>query len=283
MSCISSSSLTKRKTMLLKVALIGLGHRTEKHYISGIIDSQYAKLVAICDIDNNKVTHFSNLLSVKGYLSYQELFASEKLDFVIIATPHDVYKNVIEEAHKNHVHVLKEKPFARNLDEAYFFQKLSGLDDIKIMTTIQRRFNPIYSKFFQIVNKIGMPIFIDVKYTLTIDEPSAGWRGNKEQSGGGCLIDMGYHMVDMIIWYFGLPDKIIAEFHNNSIPENTANVLFGYECGLSGSLLLSRSFPPKTEYIKILGSEGVIDIERDQIRIMKNNGEIIESFVKENS
>lgn len=269
--------------MKLKAALIGLGKQSEENYIPGIRDAQFAELIAVCDIDRQKAEKIATQLSVRGYTDYQDLFASEELDFVIVVTPHDVYRDVLEYAKKRHIHVLKEKPYARNLNEGYFFKELGEQSNIEIMTTLQRRFNPIYSTFFHIVDAIGELIFIEAKYTLTIDEPSTGWRGDKIKAGGGCLIDMGYHMVDMIIWYFGLPDRVMADFHNTSIPENTATVLFGYECGLTGSLLLSRCFPPKTEYIKVLGSRGIIEIERGRIRRMKNNGEVTESLIRESS
>ena len=203
----------------LKSAIIGLGHQAIEDHIPGLKDSQFASLEAICDIDEEKLKEWQDKLEVPSFTDYRELFDSTELDFVIATTPHNVYKGIIEEASKRRLHVLKEKPFARNLKEALYFKRLCDESDIQLTTTLQRRFNPIYTTFFQLKDQIGEPFFVDVKYTLFVDSPHEGWRGKRDSAGGGCIIDMGYHMIDMIIWYFGLPDNVHAEFSAKAKPE----------------------------------------------------------------
>jgi predicted dehydrogenase len=66
----------------------------------------------------------------------------------------------------------------------------------------------------------------------------AGW--------GGCIIDMGYHLVDMLLWYFGMPDRVLAQHSASARPEqdydaeDTATITFGYGSGLFGTALLPR-------------------------------------------
>lgn len=275
--------------MKLRSAIIGLGHQAIEDHIPGLKDSQLAKLIAICDVDENKLKEWQDKLGVKGYKYHQDLFNAEKLDFVIAALPHDEYRSVIEEASKRHLHILKEKPFARNLDEAFYFKKLCDENDIHLTTTLQRRFNPIYNTFFQLKDQIGKPFFVDAKYTLFVEAPHEGWRGKRDEAGGGAIIDMGYHMIDMIVWYFGLPNNIHAEFSSKAKPEetydaeDTAVVLLSYDDGLHGSLTLSRYYPPKTERIKVIGDNGIIEVERGSIKRFKSDGELAESLVREHS
>ena len=273
----------------LKSAIIGLGHQAIEDHIPGIKDSQFASLEAICDVNEKKLKEWKDKLGVPGFTDYGELFDSIDLDFIIAAVPHNEYRGIIEEAAKRHLHVLKEKPFARNLEEALYFKKLCDENDIELMVTLQRRFNPIYTTFFQLKDQIGEPFFVDMKYTLFVDKPHEGWRGKKDIAGGGCIIDMGYHLIDMLIWYFGLPDNIHAEFSAKARPEekydveDTALILFSYETGLYGSLFLSRYCPPKTEQIKVVGDRGIIELERGRIRRLRNNGEVAESLTREHS
>mgnify|MGYP001558968253 CR=1 FL=1 len=248
----------------LKSAMIGLGHQAIDDHIPGLKNSQFASLEAICDTDEEKLREWQDKLQVPGFTDYRELFDKTELDFVIVATPHDAYKGIIEIASERHLHILKEKPFARNLEEAMYFKRLCDENDIRLMTTLQRRFNPIYTTFFQLKDQIGEPFFVDIRYTLFVDGPNEGWRGQKDSAGGGCIIDMGYHMIDMIIWYFGLPDDVHAEFSSKAKPEekydaeDTAFILFSYNNDLHGSLMLSRYYPPKTEQIKVIGDRGII-------------------------
>jgi len=155
------------------------------------------------------------------------------------------------------------------------------------MVTLQRRFNPIYTSFNQLADQVGMPFMVDAQYTLHIEDPSEGWRGKTAMAGGGCIIDMGYHLVDMILWYFGLPDRVLADMSVSARPdrvydaEDTALIHFGYDSGLYGSLLLSRFIGPKLEQIRLVGSRGMVHLERGRIRRLTNGGDVIESLSRE--
>ncbi len=273
----------------LKAAVIGLGRQAIEDHIPGLKDSQFGQLEAVCDLDERKVAEWSEKTGVRGFKDYNELFDSVELDFIVAVTPHNVYPGIIEEAAKRRLHVLKEKPFARNLQEASHFRSICEKNGIQVMTTLQRRFNPVYSTFFQLIDQIGNPFFVDIKYTLFVENPHEGWRASKEKAGGGCIIDMGYHMVDMIIWYFGLPDKVHAECSSLAKSdekydaEDTASILFSYDTGLHGSLLVSRSLPPKTEQMRVVGSRGIIEVERGHIRKLRSNGEVAESLTREHA
>lgn len=265
----------------MRIALIGLGRQATENYLPGLADSQFARLVAVCDVNRETTENFVKSLSVKGYTDFRSLLDSEQLDFVIIAAPHDVHAEIVEYAAQKGVHILKEKPFARSCEEGNRLLEQTSACGVHLMTTLQRRYNPIYTTFFNLVDQIGDIQFIEGKYTLCFDKSSEGWRGDKIRAGGGCLIDMGYHILDMVIWYFGLPDGVLAEFQNTVTPEETAVVVFKYNNGAFGSVLISRNCPPKTEFIKAYGACGCIEVERGRIRRLKKNGEVAESLVRD--
>ncbi|MEU5156091.1 Gfo/Idh/MocA family oxidoreductase [Glycomyces sp. NPDC021274] len=273
--------------MTLRAAVVGLGSQAREDHLPGLAASDAVELVAVCDDNPELVRELQYQLHVKGYTDYREMFAGEALDLVVVCVPHHVGREVIETAAEHGVHVLKEKPFATSLDDARELSAICDEAGIKVMVTLQRRFNPIYSSFTQLSDQIGTPIVVDAQYTLHIDDPSEGWRGRVAQAGGGCVIDMGYHLVDMILWYFGLPDRILADTSATARPdrsydaEDTALVHFSYETGLYGSLLLSRFIGPKTEQIRLVGSKGIVALERGRIRRLDNHGEVIESLARE--
>ncbi|WP_028479803.1 Gfo/Idh/MocA family oxidoreductase [Nocardia sp. CNY236] len=90
---------------------------------------------------------------------------------------------------------------------------------------------------------------------------------------------MGYHVIDLVLWYFGLPDRITADLSVAARPgreyhaEDTALVHFSYDSGLYGSILLSRFIGPKTEDLCLVGSKGMVHLERGRIRRLTNDGE----------
>ena len=273
----------------LRAAIVGIGHQALEDHIPAIKNSDCAELVAICDINKEIADDMGKKLNVKAYNDIDSLINSEKLDFIIITAPHCAHKEIIEKASQKGIHILKEKPFTTSLAEAFYIKDLSERRNIKIMTTLQRRFNPIYNSFFQLIEQIGTPFLIDIKYALYVPNPHEGWRGNKKEAGGGCILDMGYHMIDLLIWYFGLPSEVHAEISCSAKPdyqydaEDTANIAFRYDNQIHGTIRLSRFYAPKEEYFKVVGTKGVVEIQRGKITRYDCEGKEIESLTRNNA
>jgi predicted dehydrogenase len=274
----------------LKVGVIGLGHQALEDHIPAILLSPDVKLQAVAEADADKLASFLPAhKNVNGYTDFNELFKKETLDFVVICAPHYLHYEITKKAINCGVHVLKEKPFATSLSQGRSIKELADKNNIIVSTTLQRRFNPIYLSVFQLLDKIGKPFFIDAKYTFFTDTPHEGWRGRNDLAGGGCLIDMGYHIVDLLMWYFGLPDCVFTQISCDAKEdcvydaEDTAQVMFKYtEKHLSGSLLVSRVMPPKQEVLNIYGTRGSIHLERGKIERYSPDGELQESLSRQN-
>ena len=273
--------------MKLRAGVVGLGKQALEDHIPGLHASDSAELVAVCDEDREIVREQQYQHRAQGYTDFREMFKTEELGLVVVCVPHHVGREVIETAAEHKMHVLKEKPFATTIQEARDLAEICERAGVQLMVTLQRRFNPIYTSFTQLADQIGTPFVVDAQYTLHISDPSDGWRGRSAEAGGGCVIDMGYHLIDMILWYFGLPDRVLADVSASARPdreydaEDTALVHFAYDSGLYGSLLLSRFIGPKTEQIRLVGSKGMVHLERGRIRRLGNDGEVIESLSRE--
>jgi predicted dehydrogenase len=280
-----------RKHTLVRIGVVGLGHQSLEDHIPAIKACRDIEFVAVADIDEVKLKSFlAENKSINGYLSAEELFKKEKLDIVIIALPHHLHHEVTKLAISYKINVLKEKPFAISLEQGKEIRDLALKNNVHVSVTLQRRFNPIYTTLFQLIDKIGDLFYVEGKYTIFTDSPHDGWRGRKDLAGGGCIIDMGYHMIDLLIWYFGLPDKIFANASCNAKEnidydaEDTAQIMFEYnKTNVWGSLLLSRVIPPKQEYLNIFGTRGYIHLERGKIERFSSNGVSQESLMRENS
>lgn len=280
-------TLTPDKRPQLRAGVVGIGKQAIEDHIPGLLASDGARLVAICDNDPEIVREQQYRQRVPGYTDFREMFKAEQLDMVVVTTPHHIGRDVIYTAAEHRIHVLKEKPFATSMAEARELVDICGQSGIQLMVTLQRRFNPIYTSFLQLADQVGTPFVVDAAYTLHIPDPSKGWRGTAAKAGGGCVIDMGYHLIDMILWYFGQPDRILADLSVSARPdreydaEDTALIHFAYDSGLYGSLLVSRFIGPKREQIRLVGSKGIVQLERGRVHRLTNNGEVIESLSRE--
>ncbi|MGC8533766.1 MAG: Gfo/Idh/MocA family protein [Candidatus Parvarchaeum sp.] len=269
----------------LRCCIIGLGHQTNSDHIPAIKNSSKTVITAICDIDEKKLKEAQKSLGVKGYKNYKEMIDNEKPDFILVAVPHNQYLEILTYAASKHVNVLKEKPLALNLKEAIEIRDLARKNNIQVMVALQRRFDPIYSSFYKMKEKVGKIFFVEGKYHFLVNDLAQGWRAHKLEAGGGAIIDLGYHMVDLIIWYFGVPDLIHAEFSSRAQEnasydvEDTADILFRFEHPeIIGNLFLSRHYAPKDESITAIGTEGTVILKRDNIVRLNNKGEVVESL-----
>ncbi|MET9182398.1 Gfo/Idh/MocA family oxidoreductase [Kitasatospora aureofaciens] len=272
--------------MKRRAAVIGLGHQACEDHLPGLLGSGRAELVAICDSNLDVLHERQKTLQIPAFSRVADLLDAVRPDFVIVAVPHHAGRAVIEECSARGVHVLKEKPFATSLTEARELAAICQAGQTELMVALQRRFNPIYTSVVQFLDQIGTPFLIDGQYTFHAEDPGSGWRGDVKQAGGGCIIDMGYHLIDLLLWYFGLPSRIIADFSATALPgagydaEDTAVIQLGYESDLYGSVLLSRWAAPKTEKLYVVGTRGSVLLTKGHLQRLDLNGTVVEELAR---
>ncbi|MFF3503470.1 Gfo/Idh/MocA family protein [Streptomyces sp. NPDC003247] len=245
------------------------------------------EFAGVCDVDAGRVAAAADAHQVPGFTTVEHLLEAVRPDFVIAAVPHHVGQQVVTACAEAGVHVLKEKPFATDPHEAAEPAALCDRAGIELMVTVQRRFHPVYTAALQLLERIGAPYLVEGRYTFHCPDPAAGWRGRAKLAGGGCLADMGYHLIDLLIWYLGLPDRVLADTSAAAAPgveydaEDTALVHLAYGSGLYGSLLVSRCAGPKSERLAITGPHGTLTIERGAVRLLGPAGQTVESMLRE--
>ncbi|MEU1375526.1 Gfo/Idh/MocA family oxidoreductase [Streptomyces triculaminicus] len=274
-------------TVRKRAAMVGLGGQATGDHLPGLARCHHAELAAVCDVDAGRVVAVANAHHVPGFTDVEQLLQQVRPDFVIVAVPHHAGHQVVAACAKAGVHVMKEKPFATDPHEAADLAALCDKAGIELMVTVQRRFHPVYPAALGLLDQIGPPYLVEGRYTFHCPDPAAGWRGRAKLAGGGCLADMGYHLIDLLLWYLGLPDRILATISAAAVPgaeydaEDTALVHLAYDSGLYGSLLVSRSAGPKTERLAITGPHGTLAIERGVVRLTDPGGQVVESLVRE--
>lgn len=276
--------------MARKIAFIGLGKQNTKDHLKAAQSNESIEVVAVCDNTPEVAKEWGEAIGVPSFTSVDEMLANCSVDVAIVAVPHFAYLPIITSLAEAGVHILKEKPLAIDLDEAVQMAELARKHNINLSVAVQRKHSRLFQTYQEYAPRIGDLFSIHGEYTLNITDLAEGWRSSKKLSGGGAVIDMGYHLIDLITWYFGLPDRISADlgYHNYQDQdydvEDTAKIQFSYNQGprkILGSVLLSRIYPEKDESIFIYGTEGAIKIFKTKIELYDRDRELIESkFVK---
>ncbi len=272
---------------MLKVGIIGLGNQSLKEHLPAVYNSEKLNLTCVCDSDVEKTNLISKKYGVKGYTSYRKMLSEEKLDFIILAVPHKFHFEITSYSIKKGIHVFKEKPFTISFKEAKIISNLKKKYGSKVYIYMKRKFNPLIYYFNSYLHDIGTIYNIDMKYTLNITDPFNGWRNNFFLSGGGCIIDMGYHIIDLLILIFGLPNNLYTLINKKinitkqSEVEHSAKILFSYNnkesSEIIGSINISRVERRKEEYIHVIGEKGILflDLYSGILSFKKTNGKNI--------
>jgi predicted dehydrogenase len=231
---------------------------------------------------------------VDGFSSVAELMASKKeIGMAIVAVPHAAYLPIISQLAGAGVHIFKEKPFATTCDEAVEIDRVVRKNKVRLMVNVQRRFNPVFQAFLQLRRRIGKIYKIEGRYVKNIDRLDVGWRANFEVARGGAMMDMGYHFVDLLMWYFGLPKSVAAQMTNLGRAgqiydvEDTADLTFHYANGggaldkTVGHFTISRAGFENSEVLDVYGSNGRVLLQRGKISRFDRSGKEVESLSRE--
>lgn len=278
----------------MKVTIIGLGHQSLKDHIPAILESDKLTLDSVCDISLEIVNKVASQYSVKGFTSLEKLIQEAKPSIAIVCVPHNMYPKIIEILALAKINILKEKPFAISIQEAEEYHSLIKKTGIKMMVGVQRKFHPIFQTFNQLKARIGKICHIEAKYATNIERLDEGWRASFDFAGGGALIDMGYHYIDLLLWYFGLPDSLSASItlknREGQIYDVEDTIIISFEFfdevenhKKIGSLLVSRINSKKEEFLSVVGSKGAIHLTRGLIKLLDKKGNEIESLERNKS
>ena len=222
----------------MRVGIIGLGAISPLH-IRAILD-RGQKITAICDVDAEKCKKINAEfnLGAKEYSDYNQMIDSGEVDVIHVCLPHYLHSEVICKALSKGIHVLCEKPLAINFEQLNDIEKAVKNSSATLGVCFQNRYNAsvLYLKDFfkgkEITAATANLVWQrDEKYYA-----SGAWRGKKQYEGGGVMINQAIHSLDLLQWFCGMPETVIAHCSNNSLQgvidvEDTAYGLFSLKNG----------------------------------------------------
>ncbi len=217
----------------MKSAIIGLGVIAPVHLES--IRKQGSRIVAVCDVDIDKAKLFVQKynLQVQVFSDYKEMLNNTEIDVVHICTPHNLHTEMSIYALEHNINVLCEKPLCILPEDVKIIKSAQSKSKAQLAVCLQNRYNEsnLYVKELlsddQVIGGFGCVVWNrDASYYN-----SANWRGKWDTEGGGVMINQALHTLDLMQWFVGMPESVIAHIsndtHNNFIEvEDTANGIF---------------------------------------------------------
>lgn len=195
----------------LKGAVIGIGGISRSHLKAHMANPE-VEIVALCDVKAERAIERAEELGIPYvYSDYRDLLKQEDIDFVDICTPNLYHSQIAVAALEAGKHVFTEKPDAISPQEAQRMADTASREGKLLMAMRNNRFadGSQFLKKFIDKGSLGEVYTARCGWLRRRGIPGkGGWFTTKELSGGGPLIDLGVHFIDVAIWLMGNPKPV---------------------------------------------------------------------------
>lgn len=251
----------------LKWGVIAAGGIADRRMIPAMKKTPESELIAVMDADSSTAKRVAEKYDVPNYYdNVDDLLANEEIEAVYIASPVFCHKEQALKAADAGKHILLEKPIAMNADEAIEIVKYCKKKNVRLATGFMMRFATLHQKMKQMLSEgyIGQLVYMYAHFSCWYPEMEGAWRQYKELSGGGALMDMGMHLVDLTQYITGSNITQVAAM-NETIKfsyevEDSSSLLAKFDNGMIGSLNANFNIPDSAARweISFFGTEGRI-------------------------
>lgn len=255
--------------MSINVGIIGAGEIAEKAHIPAYISHPDCNILAICGKNNHskRADILSEKYNIKKEEDYKKLLNREDIELVSICTPTYTHKEIIEYAISRDKHILCEKPLATSLkDTLSILNKIKSYKN-KFMVMFNNRYRDenLWLKRELDSEKVGKIEMIDIEWLRSKREIDKSWLFTKKKAGGGVLIDLGVHLIDLLLFLVGKKEsykvstfsKRINSYENSDVEDLVIStiILDNIYITLKTGWSLKLNAPAKVN-LKIYGDNG---------------------------
>ncbi|WP_059105491.1 Gfo/Idh/MocA family protein [Shouchella shacheensis] len=218
-------------TKTLKVAIIGCGGIANGKQMPSLSNVQEVEMVAFCDIIEEKAERAKSTFGTENariYTDFTELLKDESIDVVHVCTPNKSHSTISIAALEAGKHVLCEKPMAKSATEARKMVEAAKRTGKKLTIGYDNRYrnDSLYMKEVCKSGELGEIYYAKAHAVRRRAVPTWGVFLNEEEQGGGPLIDIGTHALDLTLWMmdnYKVKSVVGNVYHKLSDNENAAN------------------------------------------------------------
>jgi predicted dehydrogenase len=209
----------------------------------------------------------------------------EKLDGILIATPHYFHTPIAIYAMLHGVNVLSEKPEAVTVKDAHsmndaYEEAKQKYPNLVFAIMFQNRTFGVYAKLKEMIEAGELGNLVRTTWLVTdwfrtqAYYDNGGWRATWRGEGGGVLLNQCPHNLDLYQWLVGLPKKVtgfaaIGKYHNIEV-EDEVTAFFQHENGMVGHFVTTTAESPGTNRLEIVGDKGKVVVEGGKILFTRN-------------
>lgn len=251
--------------MKTKWGVLGSGGIARRRTIpEGIAKAENAQLCCVYDVNASVNREAAEEFGAVACASEEELLGSD-CNIVYVATPVDCHLKQATRAAEAGKHVFCEKPLGLTVEEAETIAAVCRARNVKLGVGLMMRFHAYHQEALRLVRDggIGTPVLGRAQLSCWYPPIEGAWRQDPARGGGGSLMDMGSHCIDLLEMFFGWTKKICCltgHLVHAYGSEDTAVVLLEFESGAKGVVDTLFNVPDASSRnrLELYGSRGSI-------------------------
>jgi predicted dehydrogenase len=254
-----------RDAFKIRWGIIGSGGIARRRTIpEGIAKARNAELSLVFDIDRQTNAEVAKTYGVEQAAEINELLDSD-VDAVYVATPAYFHAGQVRACAEAGKHVLCEKPLGMTLTETESMIDLCRQRQVKLGCAFMMRFLAQHREALRLIRegRLGRPVYARAQLSCWYPPIDGAWRQDPSTGGGGALIDMGGHCIDLLEMFFGKITKVSCFINNiihNYKSEDSATAMLFFENGAFGTVDTFFCIPDNSSknVLELYGSKGSI-------------------------
>jgi predicted dehydrogenase len=218
-----------------KLAFAGVGW-IGRNRLQSVAKSNTADIKSIFDPSNDCIQEAIKIApNSKEVSSYNNLVSDPEIDGVVIATPSALHKEQAVLAFENNKAVFCQKPIGRNLQEVRAVVDAAAKSNKLLGVDFSYRYTAAFQKIFPIIQsgELGQIFSVDLKFHNAYG-PDKPWFYDLNLSGGGCVLDLGIHLIDLMLFALNFPEVISvkSKLYSKGILAKGKNLVEDYASAL---------------------------------------------------
>lgn len=268
----------------LRLGIIGLG-QSGQMVLRALRGSEGVEIVGLADREGSLAEAAAATAKAPAFGDARSLVARSGVQAVALCVPPGEAPEIVGACAERGIAVWTDTPLARNLDEAVAMTKQCDRAGVKFAVGTQRRLMPGYRNAWDRRHEVGGVFLARAHYLFNWGQ-ALTWHAQSDLAGGGALLELGYHMIDLLVWFFGLPEEAYGlttiaagEGGRGVAPhdtDDTACAILNYSGGRMACLAASRSCDPVSEELALHGRAGSLTAGPEACVLRNADGVVIE-------
>lgn len=249
---------------MIGFAVVGLG--MGRNRAQQVAETKGAELCVVVDLNEELARQVGAEMGCSWCARLEDALGRGDVDVVLVMTPSGLHAQIGVEALRAGKHVITTKPMdvsTKACDELIAAADAGGL---LLGVDYQSRYVANNYRVAEALKQglLGKPILGEVRFkwfrSQEYFEHGGGWRGTWAMDGGGSLANQGSHLIDLLLWFMGVPKTVYGEtaIMNHDIEtEDIGQAILNFESGAKGGILGTTTFPASPYFsAEVHGSEG---------------------------